>query len=80
MDETHIDPCFTPTMMAAVPYRDMDRAADITSVGGLSHGRPYSAGRHPQAGRRNGRHTQRDPPGYPHQGDEYEGEMVRDED
>lgn len=29
MNQTHGYPCFTPTMMAAVPYRDMDRAADI---------------------------------------------------
>lgn len=51
-----------------------------SQVGGLSHRRSHSAGRHPQAGRRNARHTQRDPPGHPHQGDEHEGEMVRDED
>ncbi|MFP4088604.1 MAG: hypothetical protein ACLFUL_17640, partial [Desulfobacteraceae bacterium] len=29
MNQRHEYPCFTPTMMAAVPYRDMDRAVDI---------------------------------------------------
>ncbi len=29
MNPHHVNPCFTATMMAAVPYRDVDRAADI---------------------------------------------------